>query len=154
MWLIGTLSLLSLFAINNYGCPRMLVTNLNGDVKGKEAVMVDDMIDTARTIAKGADMLHREGEGAWKFMHTARMLFSVDMFYGSPLAIDRLSSGLFQEVITTNTIPVSEKNYLPPLTVLLVANLLGESIWRVNDDYPVSIVLHLYAFSRAVKIGT
>ncbi|KAJ0475835.1 putative ribose-phosphate diphosphokinase [Helianthus annuus] len=76
MWLIGTLSLLSLFAINNYGCPRMLVTNLNGDVKGKEAVMVDDMIDTARTIAKGADMLHREGEGAWKFMHTARMLFS------------------------------------------------------------------------------
>ncbi|KAJ0781424.1 putative ribose-phosphate diphosphokinase [Helianthus annuus] len=122
------------------------VTNLNGDVKGKVAVMVDDMIDTAGTIAKGADLLHREGEGAWKFMHTTRMLFSVDMFYGSPLAIDRLSSGLFQEVITTNTIPVSEKNYLPPLTVLLVANLLGESIWRVHDDYPVSIVLHLYDF--------
>ncbi|KAJ0550102.1 putative ribose-phosphate diphosphokinase [Helianthus annuus] len=37
--------------------------------------MVDDMIDTAGTIAKGADLLHREGEGAWKFMHTARMLF-------------------------------------------------------------------------------
>ncbi|MFS7988984.1 putative ribose-phosphate diphosphokinase [Helianthus anomalus] len=76
------------------------------------------------------------------------------MFYGSPLAIERLSSGLFQEVIITNTILVSEKNYLPQLTVLWVANLLGESIWRVHDDYPVSIVLHLYAFSRAIKMGT
>ncbi|KAM0028991.1 putative ribose-phosphate diphosphokinase [Helianthus debilis subsp. tardiflorus] len=108
--------------------------NLIGDVKGKVAVMVDDMIDTAGTIAKGADLLHREGAG--KFMHAAHMLFSVDMFYGSPPTIERLSSGLFQEVIITNTIPVSEKNYLPQLTVLSVANLLGESIWRVHDDYP------------------
>ncbi|KAF5789406.1 putative ribose-phosphate diphosphokinase [Helianthus annuus] len=110
------------------------VTNLNRDVKGKVAVMVDDMIDTAGTIAKGADLLHHEGEGAWKFMHTARMF---------PLAIDRLSSGLFQEVITTNTILVSEKNYLPPLIVLLVANLLGESIWHVHDDYPVNLVMNM-----------
>ncbi|MFS7897109.1 putative ribose-phosphate diphosphokinase, Peptidylprolyl isomerase [Helianthus anomalus] len=108
------------------------VMNLIGDVKGKVPVTVDDMIDTAGTIAKGADMLHREGAG--KFTHAARMLFS--------------------EVIITNTILVSEKNYLPQLTVLSVANLLGESIWRVHDDYPVSIVLHLYAFSRAVKMGT
>ncbi|KAM0007248.1 putative ribose-phosphate diphosphokinase [Helianthus debilis subsp. tardiflorus] len=108
--------------------------NLIGDVKGKVAVMVDDMINTAGTIAKGADLLHREGAG--KFMRAARMLFSVDMFYGSPPTIERLSSGLFQEVIITNTIPVSEKNYLPQLTVLSVANLLGESIWRVHDDYP------------------
>ncbi|MFS7946468.1 putative ribose-phosphate diphosphokinase, Peptidylprolyl isomerase [Helianthus anomalus] len=120
------------------------VMNLIGDVKGKVPVTVDDMIDTAGTIAKGVDMLHREGAG--KFTHAARMLFSVDMFYGSPPAIERLSSGLFQEVIITNTILVSEKNYLPQLIVLSVANLLGESIWRVHDDYPVSIVLHLYAF--------
>ncbi|KAG9154487.1 hypothetical protein Leryth_020508 [Lithospermum erythrorhizon] len=52
----------------------------------------------------------------------------------SPPAIERLSSGLFQEVIITNTIPVSEKNYFPQLTILSVANLLGETIWRVHDD--------------------
>ena len=59
----------------------------------------------------------------------------------SPPAIERLSSGLFQEVIITNTIPVSEQNYFPQLTVLSVANLLGETIWRVHDDCAVSSLL-------------
>nr|GMD76787.1 ribose-phosphate pyrophosphokinase 1-like [Ipomoea batatas] len=57
-----------------------------------------------------------------------------------PPAIERLSSGLFQEVIITNTIPVTEKNYFPQLTVLSVANLLGETIWRVHDDCSVSSI--------------
>lgn len=56
----------------------------------------------------------------------------------SPPAIERLSSGLFQEVIITNTIPVLEQNYFPQLTILSVANLLGETIWRVHDDCSVS----------------
>lgn len=58
----------------------------------------------------------------------------------SPPAIERLSSGLFQEVIITNTIPISDKNYFPQLTVLSVANLLGETIWRVHDDCSVSSI--------------
>lgn len=62
----------------------------------------------------------------------------------SPPAIERLSSGLFQEVIITNTVPVSEKNYFPQLTVLSVANLLGESIWRVHDDYSVRPSFYLF----------
>lgn len=67
------------------------------------------------------------------------MTVFVTVFY-SPPAIERLSSGLFHEVIITNTIPVSEKNYFPQLTVLSVANLLGETIWRVHDDSSVSIL--------------
>ncbi|KAL5063055.1 hypothetical protein RYX36_024792 [Vicia faba] len=102
------------------------VMNLIGDVKGKVAVMVDDMIDTAGTIAKGAALLHQEGARE-VYACTTHAVFS-------PPAIERLSSGLFQEVIITNTIPVSEKNYFPQLTVLSVANLLGETIWRVHDD--------------------
>lgn len=62
------------------------------------------------------------------------------LFLYSPPAIERLSSGLFQEVIITNTIPVAEKNYFPQLTVLSVANLLGETIWRVHDDCSVSSI--------------
>lgn len=61
------------------------------------------------------------------------------LFY-SPPAIERLSSGLFQEVIITNTVPILEKNYFPQLTVLSVANLLGETIWRVHDDCSVSSI--------------
>jgi ribose-phosphate pyrophosphokinase len=45
----------------------------------------------------------------------------------SPPAIERLSSGLFQEVIITNTVHLKEKNF-PQLTILSVANLLGETI--------------------------
>ncbi|KAG6393302.1 hypothetical protein SASPL_147539 [Salvia splendens] len=102
------------------------VMNLIGDVKGKVAVMVDDMIDTAGTIAKGAALLHQEG---------AREVYACSTHaVFSPPAIERLSSGLFQEVIITNTIPVSEQNYFPQLTVLSMANLLGETIWRVHDD--------------------
>ncbi|MFS7987312.1 putative ribose-phosphate diphosphokinase [Helianthus anomalus] len=49
------------------------------------------------------------------------------MFYGSTPAIERFSSGLFQEVIIANTLPVSEKNYLPQLTVLLVQTYLARA---------------------------
>ena len=65
----------------------------------------------------------------------------ISVSYCSPPAIERLSSGLFQEVIITNTIPLSEHKYFPQLTVLSVANLLGETIWRVHDDYAVSTFL-------------
>ncbi|CAN8318449.1 unnamed protein product [Cochlearia groenlandica] len=102
------------------------VMNLIGDVKGKVAIMVDDMIDTAGTISKGAALLHQEGAKE-VYACTTHAVFS-------PPAISRLSSGLFQEVIVTNTIPLTEKNYFPQLTVLSVANLLGETIWRVQDD--------------------
>ncbi|KAI9401618.1 hypothetical protein POPTR_001G145700v4 [Populus trichocarpa] len=108
------------------------VMNLIGDVKGKVAVMVDDMIDTAGTIAKGAALLHEEG---------AREVYACCTHaVFSPPAIERLSSGLFQEVIITNTIPVAEKNHFPQLTVLSVASLLGETIWRVHDDCSVSSI--------------
>lgn len=68
----------------------------------------------------------------------------------SPPAVERLSSGLFQEVIITNTIPVMEKNYFPQLTVLSVANLLGETIWRVHDDCSVSSIFQWFQSSYLV----
>ncbi|CAA7026611.1 unnamed protein product [Microthlaspi erraticum] len=108
------------------------VMNLIGDVKGKVAVMVDDMIDTAGTIVKGAALLHEEG---------AREVYACCTHaVFSPPAIERLSSGLLQEVIVTNTLPVAENNYFPQLTILSVANLLGETIWRVHDDSSVSSI--------------
>ncbi|CAM6034063.1 unnamed protein product [Sphagnum compactum] len=108
------------------------VMNLIGDVRGKVAVMVDDMIDTAGTIANSAALLHQEG---------AREVYACCTHaVFSPPAIERLSGGLFQEVIVTNTIPVKEQNYFPQLTVLSVANLLGETIWRVYDDSSVSSI--------------
>ncbi|KAF2312663.1 hypothetical protein GH714_039433 [Hevea brasiliensis] len=112
------------------------VMNLIGDVKGKVAVMVDDMIDTAGTITKGAALLHQEG---------AREVYACSTHaVFSPPAIERLSSGLFQEVIITNTIPVLEQNYFPQLTILSVANLLGETVWRVHDDCSKSLKVNTF----------
>ncbi|XP_074264708.1 ribose-phosphate pyrophosphokinase 1-like [Silene latifolia] len=108
------------------------VMNLIGDVKGKVAVMVDDIIDTAGTITKGAELLHAEG---------AREVYACcthAVFSSS--AVENLSSGLFQEVIVTNTIPIAEKNFFPQLTVLSTANLLGETIWRVHGGSSVSSI--------------
>ena len=74
------------------------VMNLIGDVKGKTAVLVDDMIDTAGTLLEGARLLRKEG---------ARQIYACATHaVFSPPAISRLSSGVFEEVIVTNTIPV------------------------------------------------
>ncbi|XP_047324066.1 ribose-phosphate pyrophosphokinase 1-like [Impatiens glandulifera] len=106
------------------------VVNLIGDVKGKVAVMLDDMIDTAGTISEGAALLHKEGAKEVYACSTHAVF--------SPPAIERLSSGLFQEVIVTNTIPLAQKDFFPQLRVLSVANLLGETIWCVHGGCSVS----------------
>lgn len=106
------------------------VMNVIGDVKGKTAVLVDDMIDTAGTICEGARILREEG---------ARQVYACATHaVFSPPAVERLSSGIFEEIIVTNTIPVSEEKRFAQLTVLSVANLLGETIWRIHEDSSVS----------------
>lgn len=106
------------------------VMNVIGDVKGKTAVLVDDMIDTAGTIVEGARLLKQEG---------ARQVYACATHaVFSPPAIERLSGGMFEEVIVTNTIPVPEEHRFQQLTVLSVANLLGETIWRIHEDSSVS----------------
>jgi ribose-phosphate pyrophosphokinase len=106
------------------------VLNVIGDVKGKTAVLVDDMIDTGGTITEGAKLLREEG---------ARQVYACATHaVFSPPAVERLSSGLFEEVIVTNTIPIPEGDRFPQLQVLSVANLLGETIWRIHEDSSVS----------------
>ena len=106
------------------------VLNLIGDVQGKTAVLVDDMIDTAGTILEGARLLRQNG---------ARQVYAcaTHAVFSEP-AIARLSSGMLEEVIVTNTIPIPEEHYFPQLMILSVANLLGEAIWRIHEESSVS----------------
>lgn len=106
------------------------VLNVIGDVKGKTAVLVDDMIDTAGTICEGARLLRKEG-ASQVYACATHAVFS-------PPAIERLSSGLFEEVIVTNSIPIPAEDRFPQLTLLSVANVLGETIWRIHEDSSVS----------------
>jgi ribose-phosphate pyrophosphokinase len=106
------------------------VMNLIGDVRGKTAVLVDDMIDTAGTICEGARLLRQEG--------AERVYACATHAVFSPPASERLASGLFEEVIVTNTIPVPDERRFEQLTILSVANLLGEAIWRIHEESSVS----------------
>ena len=108
------------------------VMNVIGDVAGKTAILVDDMIDTAGTIAEGAKILRQQG---------ARQVYAcaTHAVFSGP-AVERLSSGLFEEVIVTNTIPLAEELHFEQLKMLSVANLLGETIWRIHEDTSVSIM--------------
>lgn len=102
------------------------VLNLVGDVEGKTAVLVDDMIDTAGTICNAAKMLREKG---------ARQVlaFCTHPVFSGP-AKDRLSSGVFEEVVVCDTINVPEERRFPQLTILSVASLVGEQIWRVHEQ--------------------
>ncbi len=101
-----------------------------GDVSGKTAVLVDDMIDTGGTITEAARLLRKEG---------ARQVYACATHaVFSPPATQRMIDSVFEEVIVTNTIPVPPERHFPQLRVLSVASLLGETIWRVHEDSSVS----------------
>lgn len=102
------------------------VLNLIGDVKGKTAVLVDDMIDTAGTITSAAKHL-RECGARQVYAMTTHPVFS------GP-AIERLSSGAFEEVITTDTIALPESKKFKQLRILSIASLLGEQIWKIHEE--------------------
>ena len=102
-----------------------------GDVAGKTAIVVDDMIDTGGTISKGAKLLRQQG--------AERVIACATHAVFSPPAIERLSEpGLFEEVLVTNSIPVAPELRFPQLKTLSVANMLGEAIWRIHEESSVS----------------
>lgn len=102
------------------------VLNLVGDVQDKTAILVDDMIDTAGTICEAARMLRERG---------ARQVFALatHAVFSGP-AVERLSSGVFEEVIVTNSIDIPVEKQFPQLTILSISDLLGEQIWRVHEQ--------------------
>ena len=105
--------------------------NIIGDVKGKVAFIVDDMIDTAGTLMEATDALL--GAGA-REVHAC---CSHPVLSGP--AGERIASSPIKTVITTNTIPLNgelEKN--SKIKVLSVASLLGEAILRIHQETSVS----------------
>ncbi|MBW4477260.1 MAG: ribose-phosphate pyrophosphokinase [Tolypothrix brevis GSE-NOS-MK-07-07A] len=106
------------------------VMNVIGDVRGKTAILVDDMIDTAGTITEAAKLLRQEGAKQVFACATHAVL--------SPPAIERLASGCLEEVIVTNTIPIPDEKRFPQLTVISIADFLGEAIFRIHTESSIS----------------
>ncbi len=106
------------------------VMNIIGDVKGKVAILVDDIIDTAGTIVLGAEALHKRG-AAEVYACCTHPIFS------GP-ALRRLKKSPLKEIVYTNTIPVNGHKLDERFKVLSVATLIGEAILRVNEERSVS----------------
>jgi ribose-phosphate pyrophosphokinase len=107
------------------------VMHLIGDVKGKIAIILDDMIDTAGTLTQAAGALKQNGAAAIYACATHGVL--------SGPAIDRLNGSVIEEVVLTDTVPLGEKSdRTSKVKVLSVAPLLGEAIRRIHEDESVS----------------
>lgn len=106
------------------------IMNIIGDVKGKEAIMIDDIIDTGGTITMGAEELLRRGAVAVYACCTHPVL--------SGPAKERLLNSPIKEVVVTNTIPLKNSVKLDKITVLSVAGLIGEAIQSVHKELSVS----------------
>ena len=108
------------------------IMNLIGDVEGKVAIMVDDIIDSAGTITLGADAVMEHGA---KEVHVC---CSHALFSGP--AVERLSNSCIKEVVVSNTIPQKNDSVLEndKFRILSVGSLLGEAIRSINNNLSVS----------------
>ena len=104
--------------------------HLIGDVRARDAVVIDDMIDTAGTLIQAVGALAREG---------ARRILAcgVHPVLSGP-ALERIGASPLEEVVVTNSIPVPAEKRIARVTVLTVAPLLGEAIRRIHDEESVS----------------
>jgi ribose-phosphate pyrophosphokinase len=102
-----------------------------GDVRGRTAVLVDDMVDTAGTLIAAAAALKENGACAVMACCTHPVLS------GSP--IERIEESALSELIVTDTIPLSPHvQACSKIKVLSVAHLLGEAIRRTHDEESIS----------------
>ena len=103
-----------------------------GDVEGRNIVIIDDMIDTAGTITKAADMLMEKGALSVRAMATH------PVFSGQ--AYERINKSALQEVVVTDTIPLRAPagTNLSKFTVLSVADMFAEVIDRIYNYKSIS----------------
>ena len=106
------------------------VMNIIGDIKGKTAIIIDDIIDTAGTIVLGANALVEYGVKEVYACCTHPVL--------SGPAMQRLEESPFKEVVVTDTIPVKHPNPSSKIRTLSVAPLMGEAIIRVHEEVSIS----------------
>ena len=108
------------------------VENVIGDVNGKVAVLVDDIIDTAGSIAEASNLLLKFGAKEVYALATHGVL--------SNPATTRISKSQIKEVVITNTIDISKEKMINKLKVISIAPLLAETIKRTHEGLPMGIV--------------
>ncbi|WP_138160101.1 ribose-phosphate diphosphokinase [Peptoniphilus catoniae] len=106
------------------------VMNIIGDIKGKNAILVDDIIDTAGTLCNAAEALKKNGAKKIYGCATHGVL--------SGPAIERIENSLMEKFIITDTIEFNQKDKSTKIDVVTVAPLFADAIRRINSNTSVS----------------
>jgi ribose-phosphate pyrophosphokinase len=106
------------------------IMHVIGEVRDRDVILLDDMIDTAGSITQAVQALREEG--------ARRIVASCTHAVFSGQALERLERSDIEEVVVTNTIPLRDEHTCKKVTVLSVAPLLGEAIRRIHTETSVS----------------
>ncbi len=107
------------------------VMHIMGEVRGKDAILVDDLVATGSSLIEAVEALKEAG------CKTIRAAISHGVLSGP--AIDRIDQCKdLKELIITDSIPLDEKKRHPRIKVLSVAQLMGEAIWRIHTEESIS----------------
>jgi ribose-phosphate pyrophosphokinase len=107
------------------------VMNIIGEVSGKVCVLIDDMVDTAGTLCQAAQALKDEG--------AVKVVAYITHPVLSGAAIERITNSVMDELVVTDTIPLSEAGRAcKKIRQLSVAGLLAETMRRISDEESVS----------------
>ena len=106
------------------------VMNVVGNVEGRNALIVDDMVDTGGTLTKVAEALAKKG--------AVRILTSCVHAVLSGNAIERIKNSPLEKVVMTNTLPVKDVCQKPLFEYLSIAPLLAEAIKSIHEESSVS----------------
>lgn len=112
---------------------KMKSMRLVGEVKGRDCVLVDDIIDTGSTITEAADLLVTSGA------RTVRAAVTHPVLSGS--GVERLNRSKVMELITSDTIPLPQEKQIDKITVVSVAGLLAGVIRSVHEGRSVAAVI-------------
>ncbi len=110
------------------GCAEVM--NLIGDVKGKTAIMIDDIVDTAGSLCEGAKALQKLGAGAVYTCCSHAIL--------SDPAVQRINDSCIERLVITDTIPLPDEKKSPKIVVLSLADALGDVIMSIQNHRSVS----------------
>ncbi|MBO7181490.1 MAG: ribose-phosphate pyrophosphokinase [Kiritimatiellae bacterium] len=128
---------LAIVAKQRLGAAEVDAFSVVGDVDGCDVIMVDDMTTTCGTLCAAAKLLKSKGAKSVRAVVSHIPLTQV--------GIDRLrnNNGLIEELITTDSIPLADKEAGLPVHVLSVAPLLAEAITRIHNNQSVSSLFRL-----------
>lgn len=108
------------------------VLNVIGDVEGKDAIIIDDIIDTAGTTIKAAKAIREKGA------KNVYVCATHPVFSGP--AVERLKENIIKEAVVTNSIPLSRGKTLQKIKVISLAKLMAESIKRIYEGRPMGVL--------------